>query len=192
MFNECLFHLYVFKCDLHMLNYLMIKPKKIFKCFICFWKCLGVSLMFWKFFQKAKSVLLKNSCISIFASKVSRTQVAKMRKWISISSKILHRESLNSLASHSREMASCESCPVHLRRFARNSQVPRDYLSRKMSGFSVFKEAHNDSFSKTLFCLPRVSLNPKHPFHSNLNQNSLDFIPKTSKVCFNTFYLIIP
>ena len=168
MFNECLFHLYVFKCDLCMLNYLIIKPKKIFKCFICFWKCLGVSLMFWKFFQKAKSVLLKNSYISISASKVSRTQVVKMRKWISISSKILHRESLNSLASHSREMASCKSCPVHLRHFARNSQVPHNYLSCKMSGFSVFKEAHNDSFSKLYFAF-LVSLSTQNTIFTQIS-----------------------
>ena len=115
-----------------------------------------------------------------FASKASCTQVTKMRRWISISSKILHRDSCNSLASHSREMASRETTPVHLRHFVRNSRVPREYLSCKMSRFSVFKEAHSDSFSNILFCLPRVSLNPKHSFHSNLNQNSMDFIPKTS------------
>ena len=40
MFNECLIHL----CDctllnvLHMLNYMLIKHKKIFECFNCFWK----------------------------------------------------------------------------------------------------------------------------------------------------------
>ena len=40
-FNWCLSHL----CDctclnvICMLNYLLIKPKKIFECFICFWKC---------------------------------------------------------------------------------------------------------------------------------------------------------
>ena len=30
--------LYVFKCDLCILNCLMIKPRNIFECFMCFWK----------------------------------------------------------------------------------------------------------------------------------------------------------
>ena len=72
----------MFKCDLCVLNYLMIKPKNIFECFISFWKCFCVSLVFWKFFQKAKSVLLRNSYTSIFAS-VSwvRLLAPKLRKW---------------------------------------------------------------------------------------------------------------
>ena len=72
----------MFKCDLCVLNYLMIKPKNIFECFISFWKCFCVSLVFWKFFQKAKSVLLRNSYTSIFAS-VSRVRLLapKLQKW---------------------------------------------------------------------------------------------------------------
>ena len=49
-----------------------------------------------------------------FMSKVSFTQFAKMKKWISNSSKFLHRESYDSLASHSRETTSCETCLVHI------------------------------------------------------------------------------
>ena len=41
--------LYVFKCDMCILNCLMIKPKKIVEYFICFWKCFCVSLLFWNF-----------------------------------------------------------------------------------------------------------------------------------------------
>ena len=115
--------LYVFKCDLCTLNCLMIKLKKIFESFICFWKCFCLSLVFWKFFPKAKSVLLKNSFVSIFASKVSHNQVAKMWKWFSDSSKILYRESCDSFAGHSRDMASRETCPVQMRLFASSSRV---------------------------------------------------------------------
>ena len=79
--------LYVFKCDMYILNCLMIKPKKIFKCFICFWKCFCVSLLFWKFFQKTKfcfvEELLKKHFWEYVASKVSHTLVVKMRKQIS-------------------------------------------------------------------------------------------------------------
>ena len=40
MFNEYLFHLCVCTCSnvMCMLKYLLIKPKYIFECFICFWK----------------------------------------------------------------------------------------------------------------------------------------------------------
>ena len=39
-FNECLPHLCDCTCSnvMYMLKYLVIKPKKIFECFICFWK----------------------------------------------------------------------------------------------------------------------------------------------------------
>ena len=39
-FNECLSHLCDCTCSnvMYMLKYLMIKPKNIFECFICFWK----------------------------------------------------------------------------------------------------------------------------------------------------------
>ena len=99
--------LYVFKCDLCILNCLMIKPKMIFKYFIWFWMCFCVSLVFWDFFQKSKYVLLKNSFRGIFASKsqekLSRSLTAKMRKLIFISSKILHRDFRNSLTTTSQD-----------------------------------------------------------------------------------------
>ena len=60
--------LYMFKCNLCMLNCFMIKPKNIFEYFICFLKCFTLSFVIWKFFQKAKCVLLKNFFVNIFAS----------------------------------------------------------------------------------------------------------------------------
>ena len=122
--------LYVFKCDLCILNCLMIKPKMIFKYFICFWMCFCVSLVFWDFFQKSKYVLLKNSSRGIFASKsqekLSRSLTAKMRKLIFISSKILHREFRNSFTTTLRD-------PHNY--FARNS------FSRNLScAFEAFRE----------------------------------------------------
>ena len=58
MFNECLIHL----CDctwlnmLHMPNYMLIKHKKIFECFNCFWKV----FLFWK--------ISKNLCNPVLAT----------------------------------------------------------------------------------------------------------------------------
>ena len=185
MFNEGLFYL----CDCTCSNVIYVcsitwwsNPKIFFECFISFWKCFCVSLVFWKFFQKAKSFLLRNSYTSIFAS-VSQVRLLapKLRKWGS-EFPFLPKFYIESLATPSQviQMASRETAPVHLRHLVTNSQVPREYLSYEMSRFLVFKEAHGDSFSNILFCLPHVSLNPKHSFHSNLNQNSMDFIPKTS------------
>ena len=68
LFNECLFHL----CDctfsnvLCILNYLSIKPKKIFEYFICFWKCF-YAFVFWVFIQIAFfMIFIKNSFRGIF------------------------------------------------------------------------------------------------------------------------------
>ena len=175
--------LYMFKCDLCILNFLIIKPKNIFEYFICFWKCFCVPLVFWDFFQKAKSILLKNSSSGIFASKsqkkLSCSLTTKMRKLISISSKILHREFPDSLASASWETTSRETCPVHLRHSTSILRVLHEKLSREMSGFSVFKRTKSDRFSKISFCLLHASFNPKHISHSNLNQNSKDFNSKS-------------
>ena len=160
--------LHVFKCDVCMRNCLMIKPKNIFEYLICFWKCFCLSLEFWKFFQKAKSVLLKNSFVSIFASasqvRFLTTRLQKCGSEFLFLSKF-YTKSRDSFTGHSRDIASYESCPVQMRFFTSNSRVPCESLSCEMSGFSVFKEAHNESFSKSLFCLPYASLNPKHIFH---------------------------
>ena len=59
--------LYVFKCDLCMLNYLMIKPKKIFECFMCFWKWF-LSLWSLKFFSNVKFLVLKNFVFGHFTT----------------------------------------------------------------------------------------------------------------------------
>ena len=56
MLNECLIYL----CDctclnmLHMLNYMLIKHKKIFECFSCFWKV----FLFWKISKKLCNFVL--------------------------------------------------------------------------------------------------------------------------------------
>ena len=65
MFNECLIHL----CDctwlnvLHLLNHMLIKHKKIFEYFNCFWKV----FLFWKISKISKTVQL---CFSDSLSRV--------------------------------------------------------------------------------------------------------------------------
>ena len=62
MFNECLIHL----CDctwlnvLHLLNHMLIKHKKIFEYFNCFWKV----FLFWKF---SKFQILCNSILATYS-----------------------------------------------------------------------------------------------------------------------------
>ena len=134
--------LYLYKCDMCIHNFLMIKPKKIFEYFICFWKCFSISFLCWKFFQKAKFVLLKNSFRGIFESKsrekLSHNLTAKIRKLIFISSKILHREFHDFLMTASWETTSCETFPVHLRHFVSIPRVLCEKLSREMRGFFSF------------------------------------------------------
>ena len=66
MFNECLIHL----CDctwlnvLHLLNHMLIKHKKIFEYFNCFWKV----FLFWKISKISKTVQL---CFSDSLSRVT-------------------------------------------------------------------------------------------------------------------------
>ena len=157
---------------------------KVFLCITCILKVFSKSQIC--FVEK----LLQKHFHEYITSKVSRTLVAKIRKQIFISSKILHRKFYDSLISVLWETTSHETCPVHLRHFASTSQELREKLSREMSRFSVFKGVHSGSFSKVYFCLLRTSLNLKHHFHANLNQNSLDFISKSSlRYVLTTFIL---
>ena len=60
LFNEC-------SNVMCILNWLSIKPKKIFKYFICFWKCF-YAFVFWVFVQIALFMFfIKNSFRGIFA-----------------------------------------------------------------------------------------------------------------------------
>ena len=63
--------------------------------------------------------------------------------------------------------------------FASASWVLQEYLTRKMSWFSVFKGQTVTIFQKLPIFLFRTTLNPKHYFLQNLNQNSRAFIFET-------------
>ena len=56
--------LYMFKCDVCMRNCLMIKPKKFFEYFICFWKWF-LSLFFLNFFSKCQILCVEKLCLAI-------------------------------------------------------------------------------------------------------------------------------
>ena len=123
--------------------------------------------------------MLKNSIKGIFASKSSCSPSAKMRKLISSSSKILHKEFRDSLATFSQKEAFCETTPMHLRHFASASWVLHKYLTCEMSRVSVFKGQTMTIFQKLLICLFHAPLNSKHYFLKNLYQSSRAFISKT-------------
>ena len=59
--------LYVFKYDMCIFNCLMIKLKKIFECFISFWKCFCVSLVFWNFFPKSQICFVEKTHLEAFS-----------------------------------------------------------------------------------------------------------------------------
>ena len=113
-------------------------------------------------------------------SKSSCSLFVKMRKLISSSSIILHREFWDSLATLSREEASRETSPVLLRHFVSSfaSALLVHYLQNERI-FS-FKGQIVTVFQKLPIYLLCASHIPKHHFHSNLNQKSLDFISKSS------------
>ena len=78
MFNECLIHL----CDctrlnvLHMLKYMLIKHKNIFKCFNCF----GKLFCFEKFQKLCNSILATHSRESIQSCASSRELTQKLSR----------------------------------------------------------------------------------------------------------------
>ena len=65
-FNECLSHLCDCTCSnvMCMLKYLMIKPKKIFECFICFWKWF-FTFVFLVFIQNAILCFSSKTCLEV-------------------------------------------------------------------------------------------------------------------------------
>ena len=79
-FNECLSHLCDCKCSnvMCMLNYLMIKPKNIFECFICFCK--------W-FYTFVLLVFVQNALLCFSSKNMFRGCFSSMlfgRNWISL------------------------------------------------------------------------------------------------------------
>ena len=112
-------------------------------------------------------------------SKSSCSLFVKMRKLISSSSIILHREFWDSLATLLREEASRETSPVLLRHFVSSfaSALLVHYLQNER--IFNFKGQIVTVFQKLPIYLLRVSHIQKHHFHSNLNQNSRTFISKT-------------
>ena len=64
--NECLSHLCDCICSnvMCMLKYLMIKPKKIFECFICFWKWF-FTFVFLVFIQNAILCFSSKTCLEV-------------------------------------------------------------------------------------------------------------------------------
>ena len=82
LFNECLFHL----CDctwsnvLCILKCLLIKPKKIFEYFICFWKCF-YAFVFWVFVLKLHFLCFSSKT---FLEAFSQNLATKLfpRKWV--------------------------------------------------------------------------------------------------------------
>ena len=96
----------VFKCDVCVLNHMWIKPKKIFDCFICNWKCfssLFVSRFCTYFFFQCFNLVEKQgsesfaSCLRVVHDLVVSCEVEK--------SFLAFRQKLAWVA---REFATCE------------------------------------------------------------------------------------
>ena len=109
-FNEWLSHLCDCTCSnvMYMLKYLLIKPKKIFECFICFWK--------W-FYTFVSYVFVQNAFLCFFFKnwfrgcllRSSRLRASREKGLREINFFILsHRNSRNCIATTSRPTASRE------------------------------------------------------------------------------------
>ena len=66
-FNECLSYLCDCTCSnvMCMLKYLMIKPKKIFECFICLWKWFYTFVLLVFLFKIHCCVFLQKTCLEV-------------------------------------------------------------------------------------------------------------------------------
>ena len=99
--------LYVFKCDICMLNSLLIKPKNIFECFICFWKWF-LSFLFWKFSSKCQNFCVEKLGVWQFCD--------SLRKWMqSHPSREVIWGNLNFFTNSSREFRNSFMSALQLR-----------------------------------------------------------------------------
>ena len=119
--------LYVFKCDVYtqLLNDQTQKDFWVFYLFLKVFLC--ITFVLEEFFQKAKSVLLKNSIRGIFTSKSQVSLLAAYpQKWGS-QFIILPKFYTESFATLSWDKASRETSPMHLRFFTSYSRVLCEY-----------------------------------------------------------------
>ena len=140
----------MFKCDVCVLNYLMIKPKMIFEYFICFWKWF-LSPFFWKFFSKCQILCWKTLCLAIL----------RLLSWVVPSHKIFKefqflknfRQKVSWLP---REWFSTQTWPtkfypVHLNISWVGSQLVCKSLTREMQKKTAFKWLENSVFKILVF-----------------------------------------
>ena len=161
MFNECLFHLCDCTCSnvMYILNCLLIKPKKIFEYFICFWKCFCV---FRVLFKQSISFLLKKALSEAFL------WVNPTRK--DEDGKILENTEIQieSFAISLRERATCENylyATVTISRVTLREAYPQN------ARFCNFWSQTVIVFSN-LFILPPLHLSqPKTKTHPKLKIN---------------------
>ena len=184
MFNKCLFHLCDCMCSnvICILNCLMINPKKIFKYFICFWKCF-YDFVYLEFCPNSLFPFRSKTLPESF-SRVSREQalLVKLRM-----AKFRHhwnsdRDFRDWLASkgYRRNLSMCFSG-----HFASN--ITRSLLAKW--AILQFLKPNSDIFQTYSFCLLCASLNPKHIFSQKLTQNSRSIPPKTHlRYVLTSFY----
>ena len=150
--------LYMFKCDMCMLNYLLIKLKIFFSVLFVF-EVNTITLVLKSFSQKAKFFLLKNLVFGNFA-----TQLASWNEEISISSQNQAKSFVTQQQVLHESDMTCEISLVHLHISQLHSQVAHESLTREMRKKTVLKCSKCQFFKNCLFTL-----------HDFLSQNYQNF-----------------
>ena len=151
---------------------LVDQSKKIFECFVCFWKWF-LSLLLWKFFSKSQIFCVKKLSVWQFRDstcKWMQSHPSCKLKWgnfnflkIQVESfiaqlRVLHDSNL----TH-------ENLPYAFAHFTSNSQVAWKSLSCEMRKKSIFKGLEMLVFQKHCHFVLRDSNSPNHQISSKLN-----------------------
>ena len=159
---------------MYILSCLLIKPKKIFEYFICFWKCFYVFCVFRVLSKKTISFFpKKNSSRGIF---VSNSELSSTRKNEDgkFQNTLNFRQRVSQL-SHEQELPA----KIVLCFGGHFASKLREKLTCEKCESAAFKGKQWQFFQTSSFCLLHASLNPKHIFSQKLTQNSRSISHKT-------------
>ena len=140
----------MFKCDVCMLNYLMIKPKKIFEYFICFWKWF-LSLCFWMFFSKCQILCVEKLCLAISRLLSQMVPSHKILKEFQFLKNFRQRVSWLPCKWFATQTWPMKFCPVHLHISRVGSWLVCESLTRKIQKKKIFKGLENSVFKILVF-----------------------------------------
>ena len=123
--------LYVFKCDMCMLNCLLITPKKIFEYLMCFWKWF-LSLWSLKFFPKCHIFNVKKLCLAILCLPLQMASSREIFKKFQFLKNFRQRVSWVPSKWFATQTWPVKICPLHLHILQVGSWLVHESLTCKM------------------------------------------------------------